>query len=134
MADSRIIKFRAWDEKIEEMIFTGFHILGEVMAFGEIERHIVENLCGAESTLERWNDILLMQYTGLKDKDGKEIYEDDIFIAPHDFGPGGFQQKQAVVRFHECYGYQWQYWDVKNLIIIGNIYESPELLNEEHES
>lgn len=70
----------------------------------------------------------LMQYTGLKDKNGVEIYEDDIFVAPHDFGPGGFVDRKAVVKFHETKGYQWEYWLVDQLEIIGNIYENPNLL------
>ncbi len=125
MADSRIIKFRAWDKRVEEMIFTGFHIHGVMVNADSLAYEEYEPLADLLKNTEN-----LMQFTGLLDKVGKEIYEEDIFIAPHDFGPGGFQQKQAVVRFHECYGYQWEYWDVKNLIIIGNIYEHSHLLDE----
>lgn len=70
----------------------------------------------------------LGQYTGLKDKNGKEIYENDIFKAPHDFGPGGFDERQAVVRWHELQGYQWNYWLLDQLEVVGNIYENPELM------
>ena len=71
----------------------------------------------------------IMQYTGLKDKNGVEIYEDDIFKAPHDYGPGGFKEQIGLVTFHETLGYQWNYWDFDKLEIIGNIYENFELVD-----
>lgn len=78
----------------------------------------------------RNGDIILMQYTGLKDMNGIEIYEGDIFRAPHDFGPGGMQERVGQVHFDPLHGYQWNYWDIENLEVIGNIYENPELLED----
>jgi len=72
----------------------------------------------------------LMQYTGLKDKNGVEIYEGDIFRAPHDFGPGGFSVRTSSVPTEHNFDIQWQYWKVNELEIIGNIYENPELLED----
>lgn len=73
-------------------------------------------------------EIILMQYTGLKDKNGVEIYEGDIFKAPHDFGPVGMHDRVAQVSFDIIRGYQWEYWDLDKIEVIGNIYENPELL------
>ena len=71
----------------------------------------------------------LMQFTGLRDKNGVEIYEGDIVKAPHDFGPAGFDERRFTVHFNEKLGsYQWQYWLMEQAEVIGNIHENPELL------
>ncbi len=65
----------------------------------------------------------IRQYTGLKDKNGVEIYEGDII--------------KYGLHFDECFTIIWNYSDLEMLYrnsnqveVIGNIYENPELLQE----
>lgn len=90
--------------------------------------------------------IEIMQYTGLKDKDGKEIYEGDIISDPNWWwGPGEVflnlgecgPCKGESVMSYVCRGkggsVSHNIWDGKDVEIIGNIYENPELLEKRDE-
>ncbi len=109
---SREIKFRAWNDEV--MIPDGMVAV--------INGHALNPDTGKEK------DWVLMQYTGLKDKNGKEIYEGDIVEAdgllPSDviFYESAFRTEEAadpLAYDDERYG---------GFTIIGNIYENPELL------
>ena len=104
---NREIKFRVW--KNNTMLQVGDGVLKEI--------YFDEN---------NWNedkDGVLMQYIGLKDKNGKEIYEGDIIKTPlsHMFRSNIYEVKYHQNRFTPddiCDG------DVE---IIGNIFENPNL-------
>lgn len=103
----RAIRFRAWDEHTKEMY-------QDVTYEKE-----------SEGGVRPW---VFMQFTGLLDKNGTEIYEGDIIEGPHDFGPGGFHVRRGEVHWHKTQGYQWNYWKIEEIEVIGNIHQHPDLL------
>jgi uncharacterized phage protein (TIGR01671 family) len=90
--------------------------------------------------IEEWAVDNLMQYTGLKDKNGKEIYEGDIIkngggricVVEWHQPTAGFDSKfmrDTVMNpaIDKSYGFQCNMWEM-HVEVIGNIYENPELL------
>lgn len=135
----REIKFRAWDKKLKKMVFTGFHVIGEVTCFELIYQHCYETK-GDDPTFGRLKDIELMQYTNLKDSKDVEIYEGDVLenIKGHRFVMeyGGLAFGCRGLTPYANGFVEFSYDTITNpkitkmseLEIIGDIYENPELL------
>ena len=127
----REIKFRAWDKEKK--------IMGEVLGIDILHKEIFfsnEDANCYEHT--DFKDIELMQYTGLKDKNNKEIYEGDIvkLRANHRIGVikyydewGAFVIEYIKPRPLAVLGNYYK----ENIEILGNIYENPELLGGKNE-
>ena len=105
----REIKFRAWHK---EMGMSGPFVLG---SHPEWEGY----------TLPYWSMVsAIMQYTGMKDKDGVEIYERDFVRLPSGRIEQIFERLGCWFISMCCeLGYYEQ-----DIEVIGNIYENPELL------
>ncbi len=75
----------------------------------------------------------IMQYTGLKDKNGLDIYEGDIIKGDHCDGGGSI--KDGVVEFNSAAwaikGISYLLRSFTDLEVIGNIYENPKLMEVE---
>jgi uncharacterized phage protein (TIGR01671 family) len=121
----REIKFRAWDLVNKKMFFPREISFGDEGLALTVMAQRAPRLF--DECLVHGENIVLMQYTGLKDNAGKDIYEGDI-LKPKDY------PINCVVRFEAaeftCEGGQI-FIDPKDWwkrIIIGNIFETPELV------
>jgi len=117
----REIKFRAWD-KVNK-------IMNEVCII-----NFDDNNVGLKPDYDytlSFEDIELMQYTGLKDKNGKEIYEGDIVKSNYKTGNLVVFFVRGCFRLtysKELIGIWLEIHLFEELEVIGNIYENPELL------
>ncbi len=129
----REIKFRAWDRDKNNMLDPGYISLdgsGLQSYFNEAEELWYHNDI----------DIILLQYTGLKDKNGKEIYEGDILdrndkllcVVTFEDGKFGWNIRYKNPELNQRQDYFGRSYanqeEASKLEVIGNIYENPELL------
>lgn len=129
-------KFRGWHKELEQMIY-GKEVCGHI--------EYTTNLIDALNTMlnEDDYDIEVMQSTGLKDKNGVEIYERDIVV--NQYGNVGYvaylQQEAGFVVVKKKSDYRLGHritgesYDVTtNHEVIGNIHSNPELLEKDNEN
>lgn len=132
----RSLKFRAW---------TGMEMEYRVIA-GQIGAFYVEGLdpkdsaCISPFNTKYFEPTPIMQFTGLHDKNGNEIYEGDIiriFLRRHmedsvfanaeiRYEGAAFWFSAPKVGFTDC---NWHFYNQDDREVIGNIYQNPELLN-----
>ena len=119
----REIKFRAWNPETKQMVD-----LQEITPLALSESMNSElALQGMSGLFLPFNDKWpLMQYTGLHDKNGKEIYEGDIVrLKWKDAGNHAKQTIRSVQWNGNGYGCALTEYECE---VIGNIYENPELI------
>jgi len=137
----REIKFRAWDVKNKIMVYHGafqFEQYPDVGLRPEQLKPLVFPFEGiesgdmiTESPLDAWHT---MQFTGLKDKNGKEIYEGDICITLMEYfdecEDGDFN---FTVEFENGSFWNWpEDLTPDKCEVIGNTFENPELQDDNH--
>jgi uncharacterized phage protein (TIGR01671 family) len=118
----REIKFRAWDLDAADRMYS----------WEEIKRHFNEHL--------EHERVVVMQYTGLKDKNGKEIFEGDVLKSNASYDRVFWNEDKwcfEVMKRHKDKG-GWIAGFISSGLkiaaeyneIVGNIYENPELINQ----
>ena len=129
-------KFRAWDKRFSEFVEDFF-----VSEDGKIYKKSTNTGYGIAISRETSDKVILMQSTGLFDKNGKEIFEGDVVRMRnprHRRQIGMFQVvrvanspmlgllcKKLTTEIFNLYEHMRNYYEVK-----GNIYENPEFLED----
>lgn len=123
----RELKFRAWDKDMREMVFVS------AIQFDPHSPKEKPNIIDERNDIRDLDEVELMQFTGLFDKNGKEIYEGDIIKTETDkLMAITWSQKFASFCLNRD-GWAFQHWfgeacNPKNCEVIGNIYENESLL------
>lgn len=122
----REFKFRAWDTEKQKMAIVNF------IGLNDYEVGMEDEEC------RRWRATYpyvcrLMQYTNLKDKNGKEIYEGDILKVKVDDGEANLYVKYTNGEYRVVNEGRWEdslyaYMYFGDVEIVGNIYENKDLL------
>jgi hypothetical protein len=147
----RPLKFRAWDNGAKQWLMGyespnlgGFSLFGELMLLGEWSSLLNEFLFDRNG--HKADDLIVMQFTGLLDKNGNDIYEGDILRitcrAPYDGPPFlrkvsfqalapacGFILGDADHDYIEHFGRIMKDDDTDWIVeVIGNVHQNPDLL------
>ena len=104
---SRELKFRVYIREYDKYVYFG---IGD---FNYSDRYLHQS------------DIPVEQFTGMYDKNNKPIYEGDFIRGMFDHGPAGLREEILPVRWSNEDGYQWNYWDLSTIEVVGNEHEWP---------
>ena len=141
---SRVIKFRAWDKKSNKMLQNNTKFV-----IWEDGSWTCKDGFTNDTLLINEDFAVLMQYTGLKDKNGVEIYEGDVVhISSTNSCPSIDSSPKVIEWWNGMFCFDggrggddkitFGWWvrsndysiSLKQIEVIGNIYENPELLSQ----
>ncbi len=128
MTPYRPLSFRAWHSTrkvwLHDKSYGGCHILGETILLG--------GWCSV--SIDELNDVVVTQFTGLKDSKGVDIFEGDIVV--YDTGDARENERYASLLISEvkwdldrwriaysAAAYRWT-----KMTVIGNVFEHPEMV------
>lgn len=131
------LKFKHWDKQINKMRYGDIQLSNDGKPF-----IIVDNI---ENPIEDIEDVITLQCTGLKDKNGELVYFDDLVKLDdgivcivkqiEDINDIEYGRVVAIPVF--CFGKKYQTQYIPTVIAegekVGNFYENPELLESEVE-
>ena len=130
----RVLKFRVWNEKTNSWVHgpgQECNLLGEMVLLGGFMK---------ETSLEDLNNCVVCQFTGMKDSNGKEIYENDILQCEYKGWLDtitGQKVNQTLISDVHWDEFGWNLDEVWTGIrfyedkweVVGNVFENKELLN-----
>jgi uncharacterized phage protein (TIGR01671 family) len=129
----REFKFRAWDNVADEMLYAGedTEVIFTLGSEG-IQCTDIRNVMPSGEGVGFPEHYIYMQYTGLKDKNGNDVYESDIceignqkYVVVYERGAFWFVRAKHRDMHSLLYG------SVGSSKVIGNVYENPELITKE---
>lgn len=132
-----ILKYRAWDKRFSEFVEDFF-----VSEDGKIYKKSTDTGYGIAISRETSDKVILMQSTGLRDELGKELFEGDIILWTYwdefeDSGSAKIVFDKGMFKLLDVRT-EKSVWDNLfdciencNVFLQGNIYEHPELLEDE---
>ena len=127
----REIKFRAWDKETKTIISDEWIQTLDLKCDGSWTIYLgggMKQYLTQKQSDKKITDCVLLQYTGLKDCAGQEIYEGDILIW-ESIGVKGTWAVKAVDGGWNPFISDMQTDGAWHYKVIGNIYENPELIN-----
>ena len=139
---SREIKFRIWDKTFKKFLKDDYESKNVIDRDGNLFMYVLSETFRDLYFYKLLKNIEISEYTGLKDKNDKKIYEGDIlkYNFPYNgslkyISPVTYLETQASFGVIDFYGNNIPLYNItanNYFEVVGNIYENPELLEEKN--